>query len=100
LRFPATRAQTKTSYIITYLWSSWHNSIFDYKLRKKLRTIEVEKLKRVRTASFNLKFSGSYKKVHNVLKNLELGGSFKLHIKYKVVWVFIQATPDGLGANY
>jgi len=41
LQLPAARAQAKTLYTVTYL-TSWHNSIFGYKLRTDLRTIEAE----------------------------------------------------------
>jgi len=44
---------------IAYL-TSWHNSIFDY----KLRTIEAEYPKKLRIASLNSEFTGSYKKVY------------------------------------
>jgi len=46
----------KTSY--SFL-TSWHKSIFGY----KLRTIEAEILKKLRIVSFNSEFTGSYKKV-------------------------------------
>jgi len=53
--FQAALEQTKTLY---RLLTSWHNRIFGY----KLRTIEAEILKKLRTGSLNLELTDSYKK--------------------------------------
>jgi len=67
LQLPAAQAQTKTSYSLAYL-SSWHYSIFGY----KLRTIRLKILKKLRTASLDSEFAGSYKKsvIYKNMKNV------------------------------
>jgi len=49
--------ENKQKLYITYL-TSWNNSIFGYKLKQLRQKI----LKKLRTASLNLEFTGSYKK--------------------------------------
>jgi len=66
-------------YCIIYL-TSWHYSIFDYKLRTKFKQLRLKILKKLKTASLNSKFPVSYKKKCNwVLKMSSrwpsLGGS-------------------------
>jgi len=55
-------AQAKQKLHITYL-TSCHNSIFGYKLRTDLEQLRLNILKKLRTASLNSAFTGSYKKV-------------------------------------
>jgi len=42
--------------------TSWHNSIFGYKLRTDQEQLRLKVLKKLRTASLNSEFTGSYKK--------------------------------------
>jgi len=44
---------------IAYL-TSWHNSIFGYKLRKDYEQLRLKMLKKLRTASLNSEFTSSY----------------------------------------
>jgi len=46
---------------IAYL-ISWRNSIFGYKLRTDQKQLRLKILKKLRTASLNSEFTGSYKK--------------------------------------
>jgi len=47
---------------IAYL-TNWHNSIIRYKLRTDKERLRLKILKKLRTASLNPEFTGSYKKV-------------------------------------
>jgi len=43
--------------------TSWNNSIFGSKLRTDLEQLRLKILKKLKTASLNSEFTGSYKKV-------------------------------------
>jgi len=60
-RTTASSQLSENKQILNSLFNSWHNSIFGY----KLRTIEAEILKKLRTTHLNSKFTGSYKKKGN-----------------------------------
>jgi len=45
---------------IAYL-TNWHNSIFGFKLRTVLKQLRLKIIKKLRTASLNSEFTGSYK---------------------------------------
>jgi len=55
------REKSKNFIKIAYL-TNWNDSIFGYKLRTDLEQLWLKILKKLRTASLNSEFTGSYKK--------------------------------------
>jgi len=60
LRTTASSQVRENKQMLNSWFNSWHSSIFGYKLRTDLEQLKLKILKKLRTASLNSEFTGSY----------------------------------------